>query len=226
MSDIKWMDGAVCYEGGEQWFASNQDGYLFDVCGGCEIFHGDLIESKNFKLNNLKIGDCISKSELDTEDKYNKAAEVFELFGYQSEVVYRDMIDCGSVLIDTHSEFCCVNIKYYDAKRVLTFNQLMAIGELKRLMNERESETQSKVSTPSNAIDQVKSPSHYQLIDGVESIEVIARSMTKEQWKGFCLGNMLKYRIRAGKKDDLQQDIGKANFYGELYEMHKGRCYE
>ena len=74
--------------------------------------------------------------------------------------------------------------------------------------------------------EQVKSPSHYQLIEGMESIEIIARSMTQEEWKGFCLGNMLKYRIRAGKKDSLQQDIDKANFYGELYEMHKGKCYD
>lgn len=74
-------------------------------------------------------------------------------------------------------------------------------------------------------LDQVKSPSYYQLIEGVESIEIIARSMTVEQWHGFCLGNMLKYRIRAGKKDKLQQDIDKANFYGELYEMHKGKCH-
>jgi hypothetical protein len=74
--------------------------------------------------------------------------------------------------------------------------------------------------------DNVRKPSHYQLIDGVESIEIIARSMTHEQWKGFCLGNMLKYRIRAGKKDALQQDIDKANYYGELYELHKGKCYD
>ena len=73
--------------------------------------------------------------------------------------------------------------------------------------------------------DNVRKPSHYQLIDGIESIEIIARSMTAEQWKGFCLGNMLKYRIRAGKKDALQQDIDKANYYGELYELHKGKCY-
>ena len=72
----------------------------------------------------------------------------------------------------------------------------------------------------------VKNPSHYQLMEGVESIEVIARAMTVEQWHGFCLGNMLKYRIRAGKKDALQQDIDKADFYGELYVMHKSKCYD
>lgn len=75
-------------------------------------------------------------------------------------------------------------------------------------------------------VDNVRKPSHYQLIAGVESIEVIARSMTTEQWKGFCLGNMLKYRLRCGKKGALQQDIDKANYYGELYELHKDKCYE
>ena len=50
----------------------------------------------------------------------------------------------------------------------------------------------------------VKNPKHYQLIEGIESIDIIARSMTVEQFRGFCLGNILKYRIRAGKKDTLE----------------------
>ena len=73
--------------------------------------------------------------------------------------------------------------------------------------------------------DQVKNPKHYQILDGVESIEIIARSMTVEQWHGFCLGNILKYRIRAGKKGDLAEDIAKADFYQELYERHKNKCH-
>ncbi|CAK6603868.1 unknown function, partial [Klebsiella phage vB_Kpl_K58PH129C2] len=36
----------------------------------------------------------------------------------------------------------------------------------------------------------VKQPSHYQLFEGVEAIEVIARSMTQEMFKGYCLGNI------------------------------------
>ena len=72
--------------------------------------------------------------------------------------------------------------------------------------------------------DQVRNPKHYQILDGVESIEIIARSMTMEQWHGFCLGNILKYRIRAGNKDKLEQDIAKADFYKELYEQHKTVC--
>lgn len=72
--------------------------------------------------------------------------------------------------------------------------------------------------------DNVKSPSHYQLMSGVESIEIIARSMTADMWKGFCLGNIIKYRLRAGKKDTLEQDIAKADYYSELFDMHRDKC--
>lgn len=74
----------------------------------------------------------------------------------------------------------------------------------------------------------VHSPSHYMLFDNLESIEVIARTMTVSEFRGFCLGNVLKYRLRAGKKADLanmEQDLKKAEFYGELFEKHKGLCH-
>lgn len=70
----------------------------------------------------------------------------------------------------------------------------------------------------------IKNPSHYQILDGCESIEIIASAMTIEQWHGFCLGNIIKYRLRAGNKDELGQDIGKANYYKELYDLHKHLC--
>ena len=75
----------------------------------------------------------------------------------------------------------------------------------------------------------VKRPSHYQVFDGLESIEVIARSMTVEQFRGFCMGNTLKYRLRAGKKSDqanITKDLAKAEFYKELFEKHKAECHE
>lgn len=81
----------------------------------------------------------------------------------------------------------------------------------------------------SEPIEGVTKPSHYSLFDGIESIEVIARSMTVEMFRGFCFGNILKYRLRAGKKSELayaEKDLAKANFYVELFEKHKGECYD
>ena len=72
--------------------------------------------------------------------------------------------------------------------------------------------------------DNIKKPSHYQILDGCESIEVIASAMSTSAFHGYCLGNIIKYRLRAGNKDDLAQDIGKANFYKELYDIHKHLC--
>lgn len=72
--------------------------------------------------------------------------------------------------------------------------------------------------------DVVNSPSHYDLFDGTEAIEIIARSLTKEEFRGYCFGNLLKYRLRCGKKDDVNQELSKADKYKELYESYKEFC--
>ena len=74
--------------------------------------------------------------------------------------------------------------------------------------------------------DNVKNPKHYQLFDGIESIEIIARSMTVERFLGFCLGSTLKYRLRAGKKDDLMQDIAKADQFEILFKKYRHLCWD
>ena len=70
----------------------------------------------------------------------------------------------------------------------------------------------------------VDSPQHYQVFPDKEAIEIIASSMTTEQFYGYCLGNFLKYRLRIGAKDEVQQELGKSNKYKELYDKHKHLC--
>lgn len=41
--------------------------------------------------------------------------------------------------------------------------------------------------------------------------------MSEEQYKGFLIGNVIKYVIRAGKKDDAIEDLEKAKHYIEFY---------
>lgn len=87
----------------------------------------------------------------------------------------------------------------------------------------------SVITDTSTTADDVRQPSHYQVFPDVESIEIIARSMTRAEFKGFCMGNVLKYRLRAGKKSELatmEKDLKKADFYKELFEQHKDKCYE
>lgn len=74
--------------------------------------------------------------------------------------------------------------------------------------------------------DVINSPKHYAVFESVEAIQVIASSMTQDQFYGYCLGNCLKYRLRAGAKDDVMQELAKANKYQELYTEHKHLCKE
>lgn len=74
--------------------------------------------------------------------------------------------------------------------------------------------------------DVINSPKHYSVFESVEAIQVIASSMTQDQFYGYCLGNILKYRLRAGGKDDVMQELGKADKYQELYTQHKHLCKE
>lgn len=72
--------------------------------------------------------------------------------------------------------------------------------------------------------DPVTKPSHYMLFDDIESIAAIAALMTQAEFKAYCFGNALKYRFRAGRKNDIKQDIDKANYYEVLYFEHKYMC--
>lgn len=77
--------------------------------------------------------------------------------------------------------------------------------------------------TPS---DMVKSPKHYEFFPGVEAIQIIARSMTEDQFKGYCMGNALKYRLRAGKKFNTEEDLKKADQYITLFDKYRHCCLE
>lgn len=63
-------------------------------------------------------------------------------------------------------------------------------------------------------IDNVNNPNHYKLGCGVESIEIIKRVLGLRNFVAFCLGNILKYLIRAEKKNKLE-DYKKAAKYLE-----------
>ena len=61
--------------------------------------------------------------------------------------------------------------------------------------------------------DEINSPKHYMLIPGMESIDVIQKALTPDEFIGFCKGNALKYRLRAGDKGPAEKCIAKANWY-------------
>ena len=60
--------------------------------------------------------------------------------------------------------------------------------------------------------DPVNHPSHYNQ-GGLETLDIIKMSLTKEEYKGYLKGNVLKYRERAQFKGNAEQDYAKAKFY-------------
>lgn len=63
--------------------------------------------------------------------------------------------------------------------------------------------------------NKVKNPAatHYELWNGFESIDVIKAVLTPEEYRGFLKGNVLKYQLRLGKKDDVTKEMVKIKDY-------------
>ena len=71
------------------------------------------------------------------------------------------------------------------------------------------------VEKNSRSTDNVNSPNHYKLTGlDVEVIDVIRASMTEEEFKGYCKGNVIKYVTRENKKNGME-DLRKAKKYLE-----------
>lgn len=65
------------------------------------------------------------------------------------------------------------------------------------------------------ANDPVNHPPHYTAYP-VEVIDMIRKVLGYEGFKAYCLGNEIKYRMRAGLKGDAAEDLAKAMKYKEF----------
>ena len=63
---------------------------------------------------------------------------------------------------------------------------------------------------------EVDNPKHYDLFaDGTKSLDVILKALAIEEYIGFLKGNILKYRLRAGKKGEASTCIDKSDWYAQ-----------
>ena len=67
-------------------------------------------------------------------------------------------------------------------------------------------------SPETNSPDMVSHPAHY-TVGGVEAIQVIKAKLTPEQYKGYLIGNILKYQMRLNYKSKMLEDAKKAAWY-------------
>lgn len=158
---IEWKDGAVCFADNNQFIAGNKN-HKYDLMSyysACYIAStSEILQSEDFQLNEIRIGDYIEKSELDTEQKYNDVAEVFGLFGF---LFGENAIYGYSNLSDDRQVGCCEDGLWhiYDSnycERKLTYNQIMAIGKLKRMMDEKSAVKSAPKTAPEVSADNLK----------------------------------------------------------------------
>ena len=54
---------------------------------------------------------------------------------------------------------------------------------------------------------------HYELWNDFEAIDVIKNILSKDEYIGFLKGNILKYQLRVGKKDNVEKEMEKIKDY-------------
>ncbi|MFS1514578.1 DUF3310 domain-containing protein [Chengkuizengella sp. SCS-71B] len=77
--------------------------------------------------------------------------------------------------------------------------------------DELECKPEEKVERTEKQNDPVNRPNHY-VTGGIETIDFMQAKLTGEQFKGYCLGNVLKYCTRHEHKNG-KEDLKKAQWY-------------
>lgn len=198
---IDWKEGAACLVFDHQW----REGDKLPAEYGGGVVSADLvqfIEVKGFQLNEILKGDYIESSELDTEQKYNNAVEVFGLFGAKwglESCTELSDLDEGDILIwsSTLDQGASWHIQ---RKRKLTYPQLMAIGKLKRAMIERERAVM---------VDKIKAPKPVTKADACNELGVPIPFKPKR--------NKSKQAYDILKALDYEYDLVKQRWYKKAY---------
>lgn len=85
----------------------------------------------------------------------------------------------------------------------------------------------TKVNTKGTGImkkEEINHPARYGGDTVYECIKVLKAWLPVEEYKGFLRGNAIKYLCRAGKKDEVVQELKKAKWYiDKLIEVENDR---
>lgn len=106
-------------------------------------------------------------------------------------------------------------------------------GEIQRSMNlagvlcyeVRLRGTDTYIVVKEDKVQEVGKHDKHYLESVVEPIKVMEKLFTKEELKGFIKGNILKYRLRMGHKDDIQKEMDKIRVYEQwLVKLERGEA--
>ena len=125
-------------------------------------------------------------------------------------------------------ETVCVDVRNIDA-----IDEDYAYGEIQRSMNlagvlcyeVRLRGTDTYIVVKADRVQKVDKHDKHYLESVVEPIKVMEKLFTKEELKGFIKGNILKYRLRMGHKDDIQKEMDKIRVYEQwLAKLERGEA--
>ena len=85
--------------------------------------------------------------------------------------------------------------------------------------------TDTYILVSEDRVQKVEEHDKHYLEAVVEPIKVMEKLFTKEELKGFIKGNILKYRLRMGHKDDIQKEMDKIRVYEHwLVRLERGEA--
>jgi hypothetical protein len=59
---------------------------------------------------------------------------------------------------------------------------------------------------------------HYEMIAGIEAVDVLEAMFTKEELMSWCKISYMKYQLRLGKKDDVPKELRKMDTFASYYD--------
>ena len=85
--------------------------------------------------------------------------------------------------------------------------------------------TDTYIVVKEDKVQEVEKHDKHYLESVVEPIKVMEKLFTAEELKGFIKGNILKYRLRMGHKDDIQKEMDKIRVYEQwLAKLERGEA--
>lgn len=154
--------------------------------------------------------------------------------------VYKPMLDEAFIpgFIDySDGTLCCIKhndlpdsyVFYYYKKEPLSYQTVITYDDLMAnylpkdtALNDAVDEALKEVSENEDKPNKVKNinATHYELWNGFEAIDIIKNILSKDEYIGYLKGNILKYQLRVGKKDNVEKEKEKIKDYqNELNEI-------
>lgn len=130
-------------------------------------------------------------------------------------VVIREL-RIGDVLLIDHEEYKVVT---FSIPREVVTLQNIKTGYVYEYSQEGINETSAEKIEKESSLKNPKS-TYYEIFKGLESIDVIEKILTKEELIGAMKYNILKYQLRLGKKDGIENEIEKIKDYKSALEKY------